>query len=180
MNIKKVWRIIYWIITAVLLLIAATVALTSFEVPGGYRLYVVQSGSMEPVLKRKAVVLVQSQSEYEKGEIVTIDESPNSEVTVTHRIHEIEEEEGKRVFITKGDANDSPDGEKRVQDQIIGQVIFSVPYLGYPVSFAQTQEGLLVLVIIPAVIIVYSEIISIKNEVVKMINKKKKKEKSES
>lgn len=180
MNIKKIWRTIYWIITGVLLLIAATVALTSFEVPGGYRLYVVQSGSMQPAIKRKAVVLVQPQSEYEKGEIITIDESPNSDVTVTHRIHEIEEEEGRRVFTTKGDANESPDGEKRTKEQIIGKVVFSIPYLGYPVSFAQTQEGLLVLVIIPAVIIVYSEIISIKNEVVKMVNKKKNKEKSES
>lgn len=170
---KKVWRVGYWMILVVLIVIAGLIGLSTVNIPGGYNLYVVQSGSMEPAIKRMGVVVVQPVDEYKEGDIITIQESPNSNVTVTHRIFEIENTDEGKLYTLKGDANEDPDGEKRTEGSILGKVIFTVPYLGYPVSFAKTQTGFILLVIIPAVIIIYSEVLSIKNEVQKIIRRRK-------
>jgi hypothetical protein len=50
---------------------------------------------------------------------------------------------------------------------------FAIPLMGYVISFARTREGLIILVIVPAVIIVYSEILNIKTQLVKVFNKVK-------
>ena len=47
---------------------------------------------------------------------------------------------------------------------IIGKKIAAVPYLGFPISYAKTTPGLILLVIIPAVIIIYDEMQKIKKE----------------
>jgi len=176
---KKIGKVLYWIVLVSLIIIAGLVALSALDIPGGYKLYIVQSGSMEPAIKKMGIVVVKPVQEYEKDDVITIQESPNSDVTVTHRIHEIEETEDGKLFTLKGDANEDPDGEKRTEESILGKVIFTVPYIGYPISFAQTQTGLIILVIVPAVIIVYSEVLSIKNNVAEMVKKKKNSQKIE-
>lgn len=52
--------------------------------------------------------------------------------TVIHRIKEIYQENGEFFFITKGDNNDSEDKNPVSEDQLIGKVIFKIPYLGLP------------------------------------------------
>ena len=41
---------------------------------------------------------------------------------------------------------------------VVGRVHGSIPYLGYLFSFAQTQNGLLVLVVLPGILIILCEI----------------------
>ncbi len=86
------------------------------------------------------------------------------------------DDEGRKTFQTKGDANEDPDYNDISENLVIGKVIFSFPYLGRVVSFAKTQIGFIVLVIIPATIIVYSELMSVKNELKKKFKKSVKKE----
>ena len=86
---------------------------------------------------------------------------------------EQQELEGNPVFITKGDANNGNDGEFVSPESVVGKVIFDVPYLGYPVGYAKTQQGFILLVIIPAVIIVYEELSKIKYEIQKKMRFKK-------
>jgi signal peptidase len=80
----------------------------------------------------------------------------------------VEEKDGQTVFQTKGDANESVDMEKTNRKDIIGKVFLSVPFLGYPVAYAKTTPGLIILIVIPAVIIIYDELQKIMAE----INKK--------
>jgi hypothetical protein len=98
----------------------------------------------------------------------------NPKLTTTHRIYEVKIEDGKEQYITKGDANDAPDSVPTSKDLVLGKTIFSIPLLGYPVSFAKTREGLIILVVIPATIIVYSEAITIKNEAAKLLAERRK------
>jgi hypothetical protein len=51
--------------------------------------------------------------------------------------------------------------------------------LGFPVSFAKTTQGLILIVIIPAVIIIYDELNKIKAEIRRKMEEKKKKKKEE-
>ncbi|MDO8515026.1 MAG: signal peptidase I [bacterium] len=153
-------KVIYWLVLAVLILVPSLTV-------GNYKMFTVLSGSMEPAIKTGSIVVVKPQPLYQTGDVITFREKNDSKITTTHRIFGIED--GR--FVTKGDANNSTDSTGVADGQIIGKTIFSVPYLGYPVSFTKTQQGLLLLVIIPSIIIIYSEILTIKNEIMRMLKK---------
>lgn len=172
--IRKTGKVLYGFIFAFLIIVAGVIAISAFKIPGNYKLLVVQSGSMEPVIKQGAIVVVKPVGEYKIGDIITVREPANPKVSLTHRIAEIKEIDGKMFYVTKGDANDSPDTEERPEENVLGKVIFSVPYLGYLVGFAKTRDGLIFMVIIPATLIIYSELISIKNETKKLLKERKK------
>lgn len=52
--------------------------------------------------------------------------------TVIHRIKNIYQEDGEFFFITKGDNNDSEDKIPVREEQLIGKVIFKIPYVALP------------------------------------------------
>lgn len=87
----------------------------------------VVSGSMEPVLHRGDLLLVQGRDVYEVNDIA-IYQKPEDQFTIVHRIIE-KTEEG---FIFKGDNNPGPDIAIVPQNRIIGKVLLAVPLLGYP------------------------------------------------
>lgn len=169
-NLKTFGKIVYWVVIAFLVTVALMVVSSAFNIPGGYKLFTVQSGSMEPVIKIGSVVVIQPKEDYQRKDIITF---KTEEATTTHRIVEIRQKDNKIIYITKGDANDSVDSKLVNKDLVLGKVVLAIPFLGYPVSFAKTMEGLIVLVIIPAVIIIYDELRKIKKEIVKMKSKEK-------
>lgn len=157
----------YWLVLTALIIVAGLTAVSALNLPGNYKIFTVQSGSMEPAIKTGSVVVVKPESSYKTGNVITFSEKNNPKITTTHRVFGIDD----GGFITKGDANNSTDSARVTAGQVIGKTIFSVPYLGYPVSFAKTQKGLLILVIIPSIVIIYSEILTIKNEIFKLFKK---------
>jgi len=163
-KIKLVGQIIYWLILAGLGLVAVFVAVSALNLPGGWKLFTVQSGSMQPAISVGSLVLVKPAGEYAVDEVITFKTGP---APTTHRINRIE----AGVIITKGDANDTPDSEPVRPENIIGKVVLSLPYAGYPVTFAKSKEGFLLLIVIPATLIIYSEILNIKNEIKKLRRK---------
>lgn len=177
---KKVGKILYWLVVSVLIFIAAAMALTVFEVPGGYRLFVVQSGSMEPKVKTGSIVVVGKQNEYKVNDIITFlissNANPNNlNSTVTHRIASIRTENNSKVFQTKGDANKALDRESIIEKQILGKVLFSIPFAGYAVAFSKTQIGFILFIVVPSTIIIWSELMKIKSETIKLIAKRRRK-----
>jgi len=60
---------------------------------------------------------------------------------VMHRIISIEEVDGQRVFMTRGDANGGPDPWKLTINGEGGRLAFVVPYVGYLFWFFQTPMG---------------------------------------
>ena len=89
----------------------------------------------------------------------------------THRIFEIKENNGQKIFITKGDANNSPDMKEVLANEVKGKVLFSLPYIGYAVDFAKKPFGFMLIIIIPAAAIISDEIRKIKAEVVRLREK---------
>lgn len=177
--LKKVLSFCYWIIVVVLLLIAIIVAISGLNIPGGIKFYTVQSGSMEPSIHTGSVVVSKSLVNYQKGDIIIFKAEKdrlvkNPRYTTTHRIYEVTTKDGKEEYVTKGDANNAPDSEPTGKELILGKAMFSIPLLGFPVSFAKTKEGLIIIVVIPATLIIYGELVSIKNETVKLLKERKK------
>ena len=173
--IRKTGKVLYGLIFAALILVAGVVAISAFKIPGSYKLLTVQSGSMEPSIKLGSVVVVQPAVDYKTGDVITVSEPSNPKTSLTHRIFEVKEKDGKTFYVTKGDANNAPDTEERPKENVIGKVLLSIPYVGYPAGFAKTRDGLVILVIIPATIIVYSELMNIKKEAQRLLKERKKK-----
>ena len=61
--------------------------------------------------------------------------------------------------------NDVADREAVPASQVLGRVLWHIPYIGYPVSYAKTQMGFVGLIVIPATLIIYSESMSIVRQV---------------
>jgi signal peptidase I len=178
-NYRLISSIFYWLVICVLSLIAVLVGTSAINIPGGIKFYTVQSGSMEPSIHTGSIVVSKPSDKYNKGDIITFKGAKDKlaqipKYTTTHRIYEVTTKDGKEEYVTKGDANNVPDATSASKDLVLGKTIFSIPLLGYPVSFAKTGEGLLILVIIPATLIVYSELINIKNETKGLIEQRRK------
>ena len=153
-----------------LLIVFAFFAISSKFSLGKIRIFTVSSGSMEPTLKTGSMIFVKREAHYAPNDIITFYKSSDSKETITHRLVELKEENGMTYGITQGDANATPDSQRVYDFDIIGKVILAIPYFGYLVEFVRTPTGLIILVIIPATIIIYDEILKIKTE----INKKRK------
>ncbi len=173
-KIKTFSSFIYWVLLVSVLLIGLVAATSAFNLPGSYKIYAVQSGSMEPTIKTGSIVIIKPESSYNRGDVVTFKDPQFPDATVTHRIFDVKQLNDQTVFITKGDANNAPDENPSSENQVVGREILAIPYLGYPIGFARTKNGFILLIIIPSTIIIYSELINIKNETGKLIAAKKK------
>jgi len=121
----------------------------------GYDIRIVQSGSMEPTISTGAIVLTRPEVEYQVGDIVTYQRRTDQSAT-THRLI-AETEVDKQAFVTQGDANNVADEQPVLSEEIAGKVWFDVPYLGYVLSFLRSPWGFLLLVLIPAVLIMWEQ-----------------------
>lgn len=175
---KKVFSILVNIVFAGFMILALSIVLSMFSI-GGVRLFSVLSGSMEPIIHTGSVIFDLPSGSYEVGDIVTRT-TGTSGVTVTHRIIEKAVLDGKTVYHTKGDANNVADEEDVDASAFVGKVAFSVPYLGFAMNFAKTREGFLLLVIIPAVLVIYEELKKMKDEIARMWNRRKEKNVADS
>ncbi len=176
-KLKRLIDVGYWGLLVVLLVFAGLTALSVWQPLKVFKFYVVLSGSMEPTIHTGSVVFVNPQASYKEKDIVTFQTKPevaeNNSLIVTHRIVKIEDKNNAKVFTTKGDANNTPDLKTITEAQILGKVALSIPFLGYPIDFVKTQNGFILLIVIPATIIIYSELMTIKNEAKRLIQERK-------
>lgn len=127
----------------------------------GVQIYTVLSGSMEPTYKVGSVIYVVDVEIDELKEQDPITYRIGNDTIATHRIIDIKEENGKKTFQTKGDANDKPDERLVDENEIIGKPIFTIPLLGYLANFMQTKYGMLTTIGIAISLIIVVVIIDI-------------------
>lgn len=135
----------------------------------GLQSFVVLTGSMDPALPVGSIVLTQKSTAYHLNEIVAF---KKTDKTVTHRIVEVENKNNVLYYKTKGDANNVADTDLVRKDNVLGKMIFSIPYLGLLVLFLKTIPGFIIFIVLPAIIYIIFEIFNIKNEMAKDIEKK--------
>ena len=169
MSIVKIVKIFYYIVVGFIGLIAVLLIVSVFPITGNYKVMIVQSGSMQPEIKMGSIVAIKPVDDYKIGDVITFQIAKNKE-PVTHRIYDIKVVGGEPRYITKGDANNAPDQREVSQREIIGKVLFNIPYLGYVVDFAQKPIGFGLIIIIPGAVIIFDEARKIYEEI-----KKKKK-----
>lgn len=180
MMISKILKTGYYLIFAVIIVIVIFLILSTFPMKSGYGTFIILSGSMEPKIHTGSVVAVKVQSEYQVGDVITFGENTKKKKPTTHRIIEIKKDSKDQVtYITKGDANNSPDQQPVKEDEVLGKVFLTIPYIGYAVAATQKPIGFILIVIVPAIIVIYDEALNIKKEILKKINYKKRTKKRE-
>lgn len=137
---------IFMMVMVFLIFITAQSKFTGME-PSlfGNRLYIVDSGSMEPTLKVNSLIIVNEKTpdELKVGDILTYYGGDTS-TRVTHRIKEIGPENS--YFITQGDANNIEDARAVERENVIGTVLFTIPYLGFAFRFLSSTPGIVFLI----------------------------------
>lgn len=145
-----------------------------FEPP--FSLYTIISPSMEPNIKVYDVIVdvrVKDPKEIQKGDIITFisSSSISAGFTVTHRVHDVIEDEKGLSFKTKGDNNLTPDSSPVTAENVLGKVVFKIPQLGRVQFLLASKGGWICLILIPALgIIIYDilklfKLIKVKNKV---------------
>ncbi|MBT9168992.1 MAG: Signal peptidase I W [Syntrophomonadaceae bacterium] len=168
----KIFKIIYSILVAFIVLITVLLIVSVFPIAGNYKIMVVQSGSMAPAIKMGSIVVVKPADEYKIGDVITFGPYSRTKAPTTHRIFDIKVVNGEPVYITKGDANNAPDQREITKRDVLGRVLLSVPYLGFAVDFVKKPIGFALIIIVPAAIIIFDEMKKIYGEI------RKKKEKA--
>lgn len=163
----KPLKIIYNFFAICISIIALLLIISVFPLTGNYKVLVVHSGSMQPAIKMGSVVVVKPSDNYKIGDIITFGKISKTQTSTTHRIYEMKVVGGEPVYITKGDANNAPDQKEITGKEIIGKVLFDVPYLGYVVDTAKKPIGFLVIIIVPTIVIISDEMRKIQGEIKK-------------
>jgi signal peptidase len=96
----------------------------------GFYPTIVASGSMRPTMDVGdiAMVIPVDPSAIKPGDIIQY--WYEAEMTL-HRVVETTGEGGRKLFVTKGDANTAPDLDPVLTSQIRGKLIFTIPKLGW-------------------------------------------------
>ena len=123
-----------------------------------YSAYVIATGSMEPVIKTKDAVLVRrvESDDIKVGDVVTYlsNDEAYPGILITHRVVNIDDENGRKLYYTKGDYNDTIDRLPIDDSQIYGKVIMRIPKIGYIKYFLVSSSGWMIAIAIPSLIII--------------------------
>jgi signal peptidase len=123
----------------------------------GWDLRPVLSGSMDPAVPAGAVIAVKpvNPAEVKPGDIITFRAGGR---LVTHRVFEVTGDAASRSFVTKGDGNEDPDPTPVPASAVTGRVVFDVPLLGRLLAALRTPAGFLLLVVLPGLAFLSSEV----------------------
>ncbi|NIA11854.1 MAG: signal peptidase I, partial [Nitrospiraceae bacterium] len=151
---------IIWALSLVITVIAVICVIIP-AITGTLQFLIVLSGSMNPLMQPGDMVVVRTMppEDVRVGDVITFHDPAGTEnVIVTHRAIGIEEEDGIINIHTKGDANEDADPFTVTSNDVIGEMVFVLPYLGYAVDRAKGKLTFILLVILPSLLIVADEL----------------------
>jgi signal peptidase len=121
------------------LTVAGAAAVAGIAWHGGYRVYVVHTGSMVPSLNPGDAVLDRpAPTAVRQGEVVTFGVHSGPDSVVTHRVASV----SSAGIKTKGDANRSVDPWTVQPSDVIGSKLLTLPYGGYVLVYLQHPQGI--------------------------------------
>ncbi|MDY0404816.1 signal peptidase I [Virgibacillus sp. 179-BFC.A HS] len=159
---KWVNNIVSTILMILLISVASIVMISKFSggepQAFGYQLKTVLSGSMEPGIKTGSIIAVKPNVEkdkFKKGDVITFQEEDGT--LITHRISEVVKTPETVLYRTKGDNNNTEDMNPVLPANVVAEYTgFTIPYVGYFVSFSQSKNGAFLLLIPGLLLLLYS------------------------
>ena len=139
--------------------VIGVVALVAVPRIAGWSTLVVLSGSMEPAMPVGGLAFVApvEPQDIKAGDVVTYPRPDKPNALVSHRVVVVSDQLGEPTVWTKGDANEAFDHWAVPATAVVGEVRFTLPYLGHVSRRMQTRQGFLSVLAIPALFILMSE-----------------------
>ncbi len=140
--------------------------------------YVIISESMVPSINvNDAVVTMRvSEKDIKVDDIITFisKEIETQGTPITHRVVGIVRDENDKVlgYRTKGDHNNTQDFALIAPGEVLGKVFLKIPFVGYLQNFLSRPIGWLIVIVIPCLLIIGSDILKIGKEIEKDKEKK--------
>lgn len=130
----------------------------------GYKAFIITTNSMEPNIKTGDVIITKNEKEenLKKDDIITFEKQG---VLITHRITNIEDSDGEKIYSTKGDNNTIEDLEKVRYDEIKGKRILTIPKLGKLITLLENQLIFLIIVLMILILCFYKIHLQEKKEI---------------
>ena len=152
-KIKKIISIFIYIIIIPIIVINITLIIKSFIKPNkipdfiGYKNFVIVSESMEPTIMVGDAIFVKKvpEKEIKINDIISFHDG---ECINTHRIVGVSEENGIKMYRTKGDNNRGEDKEKVSYSQIEGKYLFKINNFGNLIKILQSKVTLAILILL--------------------------------
>lgn len=125
----------------------------------GWKALNVATGSMSPAVPAGSLIIIHNDplTQLKIGDIVTYKNPQNLSQTITHRVVEQKNQGNIPGFVTKGDANATPD-RPIVGGHIVGRVIWSVPSAGRVLAIMHSWPAIILFVILPGIIVIIYEL----------------------
>lgn len=167
MKVVKILKIFIISIFALLTFVAIAV---NVKLPQGYKVLAVQSGSMEPTIPVGSVIITKPSSDFTfplpthkflKGDVIAFS---TGKIIVSHRVIETVKQDGQFFYKTKGDANEEADQDLVAEKNVVGKVKLTIPYIGLIVNFAKQPLGYFLMILIPSLYVILSEVWAIVQE----------------
>ena len=97
---------------------------------------------MRPTLYENDIIIVKeyNNNHLKENDIITF---KHENRIISHKIINIENINGERIFHTKGDNNQIPDDFNIKHEQIYGKFLFRIPKIGRAVEYIQNENGLI-------------------------------------
>ena len=164
---KLILTIIYYFLICVVSILLVITLFSGNKLGTNFKLFTVQSGSMKPTLNVGDLIIIKEMDDYYANDIVTFDGNLDnaSQMIITHRITRSEIMGDKTVYVTKGDYNSVEDLTKIQEKDILGKYIFKIPLIGYVINFARTPLGFILMLVVPCILIIVTEITKIRKEI---------------
>lgn len=164
LTLPTVWRALnFGVMGLALLALVAVASLIAGPKILGWQGVIVLSGSMEPELPTGGLAFVKpmAASEIQVNDILTHRPNPNSDTLITHRVVERIDGPDGLAFRTKGDANEAADLELIPASNVVGRVVFGLPYIGSLVDGLKDRSMFYLIVGIPALLLIVNELWSV-------------------
>lgn len=150
---EKIISIFIYIIIIPIIVINITLIVKSFIRPNkipdfiGYKNFVIVSESMEPTIMVGDAIFVKKvpEKEIKINDIISFHDG---ECINTHRIVGVSEENGIKMYRTKGDNNRGEDKEKVSYSQIEGKYLFKINNFGNLIKVLQSKVTLAILILL--------------------------------
>ena len=148
--------------TLVLIVVVAICIAGFLSIRGAMPFIAIFGISMEPELNAGDLILIEklSPSDVEVGDIIVftipqaVREYYNYPQVVAHRVISVRQSESGVTFRTKGDNTGEDPFSVRPQD-IRGQVSTQISYLGFPLLFFQSQQGVMFIIVALSLLALY-------------------------
>jgi len=121
--------------------------------------YTILTGSMRPTMP-PGTLIVAKPVPVERigiGTAITYQLESGKPTVVTHRVVATGiNGKSEHVFTTQGDANDVVDEKPVIPEQILGEVWYSVPYLGYVNTLITGQQRYIATIVVVSFLLLYA------------------------